>query len=137
MNLTLSDHEAILALVGDIGSQVEGLDQTARELPGLLRNAKLATVREEGDALSELSEALRLAVKLRRPASELLQSGKELATRLHKLHMLVSTARASGTAKGAVALAWKQSTALVANLQRWADIEGALLAEPEELVRLS
>lgn len=131
MPLTQDDHVLIQELLGDIASQVEGLDRAARELPALLRTSKLASIRGEGEALSGLSEALRLAVKLRRPASELCRSASEMSSRLQRLNQLIFTARATGTAKSAVALAWKIAVTLAANLRRWADIEADLLAEPD------
>ena len=134
MELTQQDHEAIRNLVGDIASHAEGLDRAARELPLLLRSSKLATVLNEADAMSGLSEALRLAIKLKRPAAELFQASSELSVRFQALNHLVSTTRATSPAKSAVALAARIAHALTSNLKRWADIEGALLAAPEVLV---
>lgn len=131
VDLTQDDHLAIQNLLSDIASQVGGLDRAARELPVLLRPSKLLSIRSEGDALSGLSEALHLAVKLRRPAPELLQSSVEISSRLQKLNQLIFTTRASGAAKSAVALASKISFGLTGNLQRWAAIESRLLEEPE------
>lgn len=87
--------------------------------------------------MSGLSEALRLAFKLKRPAAELLQTATELTARFRKLNQLVSTTRAPGPAKSAVALSARVSQTFTANHPAMGRRRRRLLAASEVVVTRS
>lgn len=99
-----------------IAEMVLGIDQLTRDLPHILGKLRSTQASELAQAVPLRSQALRLAIAMEAPASELLEDVAQIERDLRRLDRLSQGTRLPATAKLALKLGVDLATELSAEL---------------------